>query len=258
MGHKNFSASKIFQREQVHEKPPGESLRDAVPTELRPREQLLARGCEAMQDDQLLAILLRTGVKGCNVIQLSRRLLNHYGSLRELAKASPEELIELGLPGLGTIKAVELSAALEIARRVSKPAPPSASIQQPAIVASLLRPIVNDLDHEVFLVLPLDRKNRLKGRIIKVSHGTLDAALVHPREVFREAVRISAASVIVAHNHPSGDPTPSAEDVRLTKQLIAAGKVIDIPVLDHIIMGSEVILAPGYISLRDKGYLTFQ
>jgi len=258
MGRKEFVASKIFQREQAHENPPGESLHETVPTELRPREQLLARGCDAMQDDQLLAILLRTGTKGCNVVELSRRLLNTYGSLRELAKASPEELIELKLPGLGTIKAVELSAALEIARRVAKPAPPSQSIQQPAVVAGILRPLVNDLDYEVFLVLPLDRKNRLKGRVVRVSHGTLDAALVHPREVFREAVRISAASVIVAHNHPSGDPTPSAEDVRLTKQLVAAGKVIDIPVLDHIIMGNEVILAPGYISLRDKGYLSFE
>lgn len=252
-----FSAPKIIRRTTVREAPASDALQRAVPTELRPREQLLAKGCAAMHDDQLLAILLRSGVKGCNVVDLSRRLLHAFGTLAELAKASPEELIELRLPGLSRVKAVELSAALEIARRVANAAEPTESIQRPETVAKLLKPLIADADHELFLALPLDRKNRLKGRPVQVSHGTLDTSLVHPREVFRECVRVSAASVIVAHNHPSGDPTPSAEDVRITKQLVASGQVLGIPVLDHVVLGSEAILPPGYVSLRDKGYLSF-
>lgn len=251
-----FSVPKIIQRSAVHEAPASQALKD-VPEELRPRELLLRKGCAAMQDDQLLAILLRSGVKGCNVVELARRLLHAFGSLSELAKASPEELIELHLPGLSTVKAVELSAALEITRRVAAAPTVTESIQKPETVVKLLQPLVKDADHELFLALPLDRKNRLKGRPVQVSQGTVDTSLVHPREVFRECVRVSAASVIVAHNHPSGDPTPSAEDVRITKQLVAAGLVLGIPVLDHVVLGSEAVLPPGYVSLRDKGYLNF-
>jgi DNA repair protein RadC len=251
-----FSVPNIIRRTTVRDAPASTALKE-VPEDLRPRELLLAKGCAAMHDDQLLAILLRSGVKGCNVVDLARRLLHSFGSLAELAKASPEELIELHLPGLSKVKAVELSAALEIARRVANAPAVTESIQKPETVAKVLRPLVADADHELFLALPLDRKNRLKGRPVQISQGTVDTSLVHPREVFRECVRVSAASVIVAHNHPSGDPTPSAEDVRITKQLVAAGQVLGIPVLDHVVLGNEAILPPGYISLRDKGYLNF-
>lgn len=251
-----FSVSPIIQRHVARERTDTGTVK-AMPEPLRPREQLLARGCAAMHDDQLLAILLRSGVKGCNVVELARRLLHHFGTLSELAKASPEELIALHLPGLSTVKAVELSATLEIARRVSAHPIVTESIQAPATVAKILRPLVMDADKELFLALPLDRKNRLKGRPVQVSEGTVDASLVHAREVFRECVRVSAASVIVAHNHPSGDPTPSAEDIRITKQLVSAGIVLGIPVLDHVILGHEAVLPPGYISLRDRGHVNF-
>ncbi len=251
-----FSASPIFRRRTVRERSDSGTVK-SIPEALRPRELLLSRGRGAMHDDQLLAILIRSGVAGCSAIELARRLLHEYGSLSALAQAEPEELIALRLPGLGTVKAVELSATLEIARRVATGPVVTKSIQKPETVVEILRPLVLESDKELFLALPLDRKNRLKGRPVQVSEGTVDASLVHPREVFRECVRVSAASVIVAHNHPSGDPTPSAEDVRITKQLVAAGQVIGIPVLDHVVLGSEAVLPPGYVSLRDKGYLSF-
>jgi DNA repair protein RadC len=251
-----FSVPPILRSRQVRETPPSGKLK-SIPETLRPRELLLHRGCGAMPDDLLLAILLRSGVRGCNVVELARMLLHRYGSLKELADASPEELMALRLPGLSTVKAVELSAALEIARRVAANPPVKTAIREPAAVMEILRPLVMDAEKELFLALPLDRKNRIKGRPVEVSEGTVDASLVHPREVFRECVRVSAASVIVAHNHPSGDPTPSAEDLRVTRQLIAAGKVLGIPVLDHIILGSEAVMPPGYVSLRDKAYLDF-
>jgi len=252
----SFSVPAIRQSRQVRDAVDSGTLK-SLPETLRPREMLLHRGCAAMADDQLLAILLRSGVRGCNVVELARRLLRRYGTLKELAAASPEELISLRLPGLSKVKAVELSAALEIARRVAANPPVTPSIRDPTTVVAILRPLVMDADKELFLALPLDRKNRIKGRPVEVSEGTVDASLVHPREVFRECVRVSAAGVIVAHNHPSGDPTPSAEDLRVTRQLIAAGKVLGIPVLDHIILGTEAVLPPGYVSLRDKAYLDF-
>lgn len=253
----SFSTPPIRPTRHVREAGGASTLKDSIPETLRPREFLLANGCQAVPDDLLLAIILRSGVPGCNVLELSRLLIKHYGSLKELAQASPEELIALKLPGLGKIKSVELSATLEVARRVAAPAPVTGSLNNPALVAELLRPLVMDAAKELFLVLPLDRKNRLKGRPIQVSEGTVDSSLAHPREVFRECVRMSAASVIVAHNHPSGDPTPSAEDLRVTRQLVSAGKVIGIPVLDHVVLGCESVMPPGYISLRDKAYVNF-
>jgi len=135
------------------------------------------------------------------------------------------------------------------------------SVQKPETVVKVWRESVAtaqwyDPEKEAFVAMLLDRKNRVKGWNM-ISLGTVDASLVHPREVFRAAVVDSAASVIVAHNHPSGDPTPSAEDLRVTRQLVAAGKVLGIPVLDHIILGTEAVLPPGYVSLRDRAYLDF-
>lgn len=254
--HGTFEIPQIKRTGEVRETQSSGKLK-SIPEQLRPRELLLERGCSAVSDDLLLAILLRTGARGCNVIEMSRRLLHRYGSLKELATASPEELISLKIPGLGKVKAVELSATLEIARRVSASPVVRASIKEPSMVVDILLPLVADIDREIFLVLPLDRKNRLKGRPVQISEGTVDSSLVHPREVFRECVRVSAVSVIVSHNHPSGDPTPSAEDLRITRQLIEAGKTLGIPVLDHIIIGNEAIMDPGYISLRDKGYVKF-
>lgn len=212
-------------------------LKDTVAADSLPREIMMRRGCDALSDEQLLAILLRTGTASVNVLDLARMLLARYGSLRELAKASPQELLAQRLPGLGEVKCIELSATLEITRRVLAWHDPDIVLRGPEDVARLLARDVEGLDHERFFALPLNRKNRLIGRPVAVSAGTVDASIAHPREVFRECVRVSASSVIVAHNHPTGDPTPSGEDISLTRQLIEAGRLLRIPVLDHIVIG---------------------
>ena len=144
---------------------------------------------------------------------------------------------------------------------VRETGPVGESVQKPETIAAVWRESVTtaawyDTEKEAFVVFLLDRKNRVKGWHL-VSLGTIDTSLVHPREVFRAACVAAAASVIVSHQHPSGDPTPSAEDVKITKQLVEAGKVVGIPVLDHVVIGDAAILPPGFVSLRDKGYLTF-
>lgn len=212
-------------------------LKNSLAAESRPREIMLRQGCQALSDEQLLAILLRTGTAGVNVLELAHRILNCYGSLHELAKASPEELMAQGFPGLGKVKCIELSATLEVTRRVLAWRAPDLSLQTPEDVASAIAADLEGLDHERFYVFPLNRKNRLIGRPVPVSVGTVDASIAHPREVFRACVRVSASSVIVAHNHPSGDPTPSEEDVAITERLVDAGRLLRIPLLDHVVIG---------------------
>ena len=226
-------------------------------TSRRPRELLLQRGREALRDEDLLAIILRTGTRGCNVLELSSLLLRHYGSLHELSKASPEELAELKLPGLGAVKVVELSAVLEIARRITEErCPPGSPLVEPAMVTAFIRPYLLDVCQECFFVLPLDRKYRLIGRRpILVGKGLADTVLVHPREVFRACVRVSAIHAIVVHNHPSGDPTPSRQDIHITRQLLDAGKVMGISLLDHIVVGSPDI--KPYLSFREREIVSF-
>lgn len=212
-------------------------FKSAVSEDSRPREIMLRQGCQALSDEQLLAILLRTGSTALNVLDLARLILSHYGSLRELAKASPEELMANRFPGLGEVKCIELSATLEVTRRVLAWRDPDTVFSDPDAVARYIAPDVECLDHEQFFVFPLNRKNRLIGRPRTVSIGTVDASLAHPREVFRECVRVSASAVIVAHNHPSGDPAPSHEDIAITRRLIEAGSLLRIPLLDHIVVG---------------------
>lgn len=234
-----------------------DSLKDAFAEGLRPRELMLSRGRDALSDEQLLAIILRSGTRGCNVLELSRLLLQHFGTLYELVKSTPEELVALKLPGLNTVKALELSAALEIARRVmTKPVGNQPLVRNPEVVVQYLESLVRHTDQELFIVLPLDRKNRLIGRPVKITQGILDASLVHPREVFRVCIRMAASSLIVAHNHPSGDPTPSAEDLRITTKLAESGKIIGIPLVDHIIIGDAALYPPGYMSLRSTGAIS--
>lgn len=228
-----------------------------MPECLRPREEMERLGREHVSDDVLLAIILRSGVRGVNVVTLARRLLKKHGSLSALAGASLAELAEE--TGMGPVKAQVLAAALEIARRLGEEsAPIRAQIKTPRDAANLLKNHARVLDVEVFWVLLLDAKNHLKGRPLETTRGVLDASLVHPREIFREAIRSAAAAVVLAHNHPSGDPAPSAEDIRITKQLVGAGKIIDIKVLDHVIIGKSS--APGtdnFFSMREEGSVSF-
>lgn len=228
-----------------------------VPEAERPREIFDRIGPEQMTDKQLLAILLRSGVRGRSVTDLADGLLNEYGSLTALAQVSAADLASV--KGMGRVRAQVIKAALELAHRVAtrgEGAP--VSVRTPEDAARLLRGEARTLDVECFWVLLLDRKYRLRRPPLRVTRGILDASLIHPREVFKEAVRTSSAAIVLAHNHPSGDPHPSAEDLRITRQLVEAGKVMDIDVLDHIILGrAEDGRSSDYISLRESGLVAF-
>ncbi len=228
-----------------------------LPTRLQPRDMFDRIGAEHVPDEVLLAILLRFGTKGHNVVDLSRELLRRFGSLTALVRAEASELGQL--KGIGPTKARELKSALELARRLSQEqSEANPHIHSPEDAARLLREPARELDHERFWVMMLDTRNRLKTPPQQVSQGTLNASLVHAREVFHPAIQHKAAAIVLAHNHPSGDPSPSAEDIKITRQLVEAGKVLHIRVLDHVIVGQ---LRPGcasyFLSLRESGLVSF-
>lgn len=231
-----------------------------LPDHRRPRELALDMGVGNVPDEVLIAILLRAGIRGQSVIDLARQVLDrHQGSLARLAAASHDELRALRIKGVGNVKMLELRAALELGRRAageSGSLPPL--IREPAHVLELLQKKTAQLDQEVIWVLPLDQKYRLRRSPLEVTKGILNASLSHPREVFREAIRTAAAAVIVAHNHPSGDPTPSAEDLQTTRQLVETGKVVGIQMLDHVIIGGNRPPPPPYVSLREARLVNFQ
>jgi len=227
-----------------------------LPASIQPREYVERFGVKNAPPDVLLALILRTGIKGVNVVELARMLLRKYGSLRALAAAPMSELC--AIPGIKKVKAQMLQAALVLGQHLKQ----EEQMQRPRIsrpedVYGLLAQRVTALEKEIFWVLILDRKNRLKCEPIDVTSGILDASLVHPREVFREAIRNAASNIVLAHNHPSGDPSPSAEDIRITQQLVDAGKVIDIKVMDHVILGYGQANNKSYCSLREAGLVSF-
>lgn len=230
-----------------------------MPERLKPREMMARLGSDNVSDDVLLAIILRSGARGSNVVDLARKLLSDYGSLTALASSSVEELCSNArYKGLGKVKAQVLMAALQVGKNmVQENLPSRFVVRKPEDAMRLLENRVKTLDTEVFWVLHLDAKNYLKGQPRDVTRGLLDASLVHPREVFREAIRTATAAVVVAHNHPSGDPAPSAEDIRITKQLVDAGKVIDIKVLDHVILGNGRDTGKSFFSMREEGTVSF-
>lgn len=214
----------------------------------RPRERLLAHGPEALADAELLALQLGTGRRGRSALDLARELLGAFGSLGELASRDPLELA--GPAGLGRARAARLAAAFELGRRLRARTPGQRiTLSSPAQVYAAFAPLMEDLKHEVFRVALLDAQNGLlRDRV--VSTGTLSASLVHPREVFKPAIIESAAAVILIHNHPSGDPTPSREDVRLTRQLAEGAQLLDLRLHDHVIVGRG-----RYVSLAERGLL---
>ena len=216
----------------------------------RPREKLLHDGPEALGDSELLALILRTGHSSprTSALTLARQLYAHFGSLRALAAAGTAELC--AHPGIGPAKAAELKATFELARRLAAtPLRPGERFTSSAEVFAHFHERLRDHRKEVFLTLLLDSKNRLL-REVQVSEGSLNASIVHPREVFAPVVRESAAALLLVHNHPSGDPTPSREDLELTGRLREAGELMGVRVLDHIIIGSGC-----YVSLADRGIL---
>lgn len=229
-----------------------------LPKALQPREKFDRLGPENLSESDLLALILRTGTKGLNVVELAEAILMQYGSLSALSQASAAEL-KKDFPGIGKEKAKLLKAALEIGRRlVQENVGERPRIASPEEAAAVLRERARSLDREVFWVLLLDTKNRLIVPPCEVSKGTLNSSLVHPREIFKPAIQYSAASVILAHNHPSGDPSPSANDIRITKKLTEVGMAMEIKVLDHLIVGRKIRDgANDFFSLRESGLAVF-
>lgn len=229
-----------------------------LPSALRPREQALKVGIANVDDSALLAILLGGGFRGMNVLALASGLLTRYGSLTALAAASVEELQAIN--GLGPVKALKLKAALELARRlVHEEVAEPQSMRSPEEVARVLREEARGCTRECFWILMLDARNRLKAPPLRVTQGIVDASLVDPREVFKPAMEVKCRALVVAHNHPSGDPTPSSEDLRITRQLVEAGRILDIRVLDHLILGRRTENRDrDFLSLRESGMVSFE
>ncbi|MDV7763415.1 JAB domain-containing protein [Peribacillus simplex] len=222
-------------------------IRD-YPKEERPRERFLQDGPQSLSNQELLALLLRTGSKEESVLQLSGRLINSFKGLRLLKEASVEELTVI--KGIGEAKAIQILASVELGRRINKLNDQDRYvIRSPEDGANYCMEEMRFLSQEHFVCLYLNTKNQVLQKTT-VFIGSLNASIVHPREVFKEAFRRSAASIICLHNHPSGDPSPSREDIEVTKRLVECGKIIGIEVLDHIIIGEH-----KYVSLKEKGYL---
>jgi len=218
------------------------------PEKERPRERLLQQGAQYLTEAELLGILIGKGTRKKTAIDLARELLDRYESLENLFSRSPSELMKV--KGIGSAKAATLSAAFQLVRRIqAKKTTNRSTFKRSSDVRDHYLPLMKDLRKEVFRILLLSRANRLIKEVI-ISEGTLDASIVHPRDVFREALLESAAGVILLHNHPSGNPSPSEEDIRITKQLVEAGRVMGIKVYDHIILGGE-----DYRSLADDGLI---
>jgi DNA repair protein RadC len=228
---------------------PGLTVRDLPPSE-RPRERLIALGPESLSEQELLCCILGRGISGESVLITAQRLLREFGSVREMAEASVEQLAKVR--GIGPAKAVQLKASVELARRAAKSSDdPPLAVETAEAAAEILRPALLDKKKEHFVALLLDSRHHLI-RLSPIAIGSLSASLVHPRELFKEAIAASAAAVIIAHNHPSGDPEPSDHDLVLTKRLVQAGKLLGIEVLDHLILGSR---ARNPVSLKARGVI---
>ena len=219
-----------------------------MPEEERPREKMEKFGAEALGNSELIAILLGHGFSKVSAVDLANHLLKEQGGLTGVARLGFAQLKKV--KGIGTAKAAQLSAAFELAKRLSaSTGEDRPSLKSPAQVARLLMAKYNTKKKEHFGVLILDTKNRLKKEVV-VFVGSLASSPVHPREIFHEAVAESAASLILFHNHPSGDPTPSPHDIKLTQRLKEAGELMGIEVLDHLIVGHN-----RYVSLKEKGLI---
>lgn len=222
-------------------------MRD-VPKEDRPRERLLNFGAGHLSNQELFAIIIGSGTREESAIDLANRILMHFEGIRLLNDATIEELISI--KGIGPAKGVSILAAIEIGRRMNQYKPPERYVvSSPKDGADYVMEEMRHLKQEHFVVLFLNTKNQIIHQQT-IFIGSLNASIVHPREIFREAVKRSAASIICIHNHPSGDPTPSKEDIHVTRRLVDSGKMIGIELLDHLIIGDR-----KYVSLKEKGYL---
>lgn len=212
----------------------------------RPRERLASLGAQALTNAELIAILLRVGVPGENAVQVGQRLLQVFGGLRGLHRVPFKEL--MNQHGMGEAKASQIKAAIELGRRLTLEAPEEKpAINSPADAAALVQYDMSALEQEHLRVILLDRRNRVL-EIVEVYKGSVNSSQVRVGELFKDAVRTNASAIIVAHNHPSGDPTPSPDDVAVTRAIVQAGKLLDIDVLDHVVIGQG-----KWVSLKERG-----
>lgn len=221
----------------------------------RPQERLQKLGPGALSDTELLAMLLRSGGKGNNVLSIAQQLVTEAGSMRALVQWTEADFRRL--KGIGRVKALQLVAVMEVARRVLEDkGEVEPLLNRPELVHEHLLPHFAPLQVEKFWVLCLNRKNRLLKQV-ELTVGTATSSLVHPREVFREAIRHGATAVICAHNHPSGDPAPSAADIQITRQLRDAARAVDIDLIDHVVLGRAAAdpQGTGYYSFRQAGVI---
>lgn len=217
------------------------SIKD-LPEEERPRERLFKYGPKVLKTSELIAIIIRSGSKGETAIQLAERILHKYdGNLRRIADAHPKQIAK-DIKGLGESKTSGIIAAFELGRRLAAFVEEKPQIHQPADVARLMMSTMRDLKKENLYVLCLDTKNFVTKQK-RIFEGSLNASIVHPREIFRFAISEAAASIILVHNHPSGEPKPSQKDIKSTHQLVEAGECIQIPVIDHIIIGDGCFMS---------------
>ncbi len=212
----------------------------------RPRERLIALGPQVLTNAELIAILLRVGVAGENAVEVGQRLLQKFGGLLGLHRAPLKELVEQH--AIGEAKAAQIKAAIELGRRLTLESPiEKPAINSPADAADLVRYDMSALEQEHLRVILLDRRNRVL-ETVEVYKGSVNSSQVRVGELFKEAIRANASAIIVAHNHPSGDPTPSPDDVAVTRAIIQAGKLLDIDVLDHLVIGQG-----KWVSLKERG-----
>lgn len=219
-----------------------------IPQNERPRERLLKYGAENLSNVELLAILLRTGSSEESVLQLAQKVLVQIEKLENIYEISIEELMKV--KGIGSTKAVQIKAGIELGKRVvSQGQDDKFIIRGPEDAAEYIIKDIKFLKKEHFITLLLNTKNQIISKEI-ISIGSLNSSIVHPREVFKPAIKKSVSAIIMIHNHPSGDPTPSREDIEVTKRLVKAGEILGIDVLDHIIIGGS-----KHLSLKEEGYM---
>jgi DNA repair protein RadC len=225
----------------------------SLPAAVRPRERLIHNGAGALSDAELLAIILRTGTQASNVLNLAQQILALHGSLGGIDRAAITELRRT--KGLGEAKAVEIKAAFELGRRLTSLAPGTRpQVRSPQDVVNLFIDQMSALPQEELRAVLLNTKNQLVAPP-PIYRGSLNASAVRVGEVFRDAIRENSAAIILLHNHPSGDPTPSPEDVQVTRQFVEAGELLDIQVLDHLVIGQRghPVVQQGWVSLRERG-----
>jgi len=218
-----------------------------LPRTERPRERFALYGPEALSAYELLAIILGNGVKGESVLLVAQKVLKVFGNLKGLSQASIEELSRV--KGIGLARAIQIRAIFELGKRIEQNQDEKIVISNPADVAKIVSPRLNHKQKEHFLLLSLDPRNTVK-KISEITVGILDSSLIHPREVFKEAIQSLASSIILVHNHPSGNPDPSEADIEITKKMVETGSIVGIQVLDHIITANQ-----GFYSFQENGFI---